>query len=103
MTDLTSTPTPTAGATYRITYNYSDGKQRETVAQFIGLEEDPVVTNPDSGKHDKVTLHFILATNVIRDLARQKEYVVDAPADEPVHFHVWPEDLVRLEAMSNDA
>lgn len=91
---------PQPGATYRVIYNYSDGKQREAVAQFVGLEEDPVVANPDSGKRDKVTLHFILMSPTIRDLARQNTFTIDAPPEEPIHFHLWPEDLVRLESLA---
>lgn len=91
---------PIPGATYRIIYNYSDGNQREAVAQFIGLEDDPVVTNPDTGDNDKVSLHFILTSPVIRDLARQREFTIDAPPEEPIHFHLWPEDLVRLETLT---
>ena len=90
---------PAAGHTYRVTYNYADGKRRETIAQFVGLEHDPVVTNPDTGENDKVSMHFILTTNVIRDLARQKEYTIEAPPNEPVHFHLWPEDLVTIESL----
>lgn len=91
---------PQPGITYRVTYNYNDGKQRQTVAQFVGLENDPVVMNPDSGENDKVSLHFVLTTNVIFDIARAKEYVIDAPPNEPVHFHLWPEDLIRLEGLT---
>jgi hypothetical protein len=91
---------PQPGVTYRVTYNYADGKRRETIAQFVGLETDPVVMNPDTGDHDKVSMHFILTTNVIRDLARQKEYTIEAPPNEPVHFHLWPEDLVNIEGLT---
>ena len=94
------TPNATAGVTYRVTYNCSDGKQRQTVAQFVGLEVDPVVDNPDTGAKDKIALHFILSTNVIFDIARGKQYTIEAPAGEPVHFHLWPEDLVRLEGLT---
>lgn len=92
---------PQAGLTYRLTYRGPEGRKREMVAQFIGLETDPVVLNPDTGERDKVSLHFILTTPVIRDLAEQKEIHIDAPADEPIHFHLWPEDLVSLQHLSN--
>jgi hypothetical protein len=88
------------GVTYRLTYNYADGKRRETIAQFIKDEPDPIVPNPKTGKMDKVTYHFILTTNVIRDLFRGKEYTIDAPPNEPVHFHVWPDDLISAERLT---
>lgn len=96
MTNDDAIAQPLPGLTYRITYDYDNGKRREAEGTFVGIENDPVVINPDTGKNDKVSLHFILTKPQIRDQFHQTVYELDVPTGEDIHFHVWPEDLIEL-------
>ena len=87
------------GGTYRVTYLGDKGTNRQFIGQFHGLEADPIVTDTEH-----IAFHFTMTTPRIEDLATGKTMVVESPdPSQPIHFHLWQEDLVDIKPLVKGA